>query len=423
MQKTFTFRDKSFAIYGYGLTGKSVHNFLKIHRAKQIFKWDDFLFKKTKKKNIFFKNLDFVDFIVLSPGININNSENKEALLRNYHKIITDLDLFYLKNKVKKSIIITGTNGKSTTCSLVHHIFKKNKKQSTLAGNIGIPILSRKFSEKKIYVIEASSFQLCYSKYIHPNLAVILNIKKDHLDWHYTQKKYIESKMRVFINQKKNDYALLNNRRLKTLYIKKKLKGKLNFIRKNALQKNQIKNDYLKLECNNENLNFAYNIVKLFNINKKSFIKSLISFKGLEHRHELFLKFKNFTFINDSKATSFESTKYALLSNKNIIWILGGQPKKNDKIEIKSFKNKIIKAYIIGKHQKFFQKQIKRTIKSFKIKDLKKTVENIFKNYQSEKKITVLFSPASASYDQFKSFVERGEKFKKIVRLYAKKNY
>ena len=99
---------------------------------------------------------------------------------------------------------------------------------------------------------------------------------------------------------------------------------------------------------------------KLFGIKKKFFLSSLKSFKGLPHRHEIFLKLGNHTFINDSKATSFESTKFALKSNKNIIWITGGQPKKNDKFEIDQFKKKIIKAYIIGNHKNFFIKQIKK---------------------------------------------------------------
>ena len=102
------------------------------------------------------------DYIIISPGINIQKSNFKSLLLRNKKKIITDLDLFYLKNNVKKSIVITGTNGKSTTCSLVHHILKKNKIKNKLAGNIGKPILKTKFFNNDIYVIEASSFQLEY---------------------------------------------------------------------------------------------------------------------------------------------------------------------------------------------------------------------------------------------------------------------
>ena len=169
MRESFNFKNKSFAVYGLGLTCKSTINFLKKNKANQIFKWDDKLLKSNfNLKNKFKKNLDLVNYIVISPGINVKRSEFKKILFKNKKKIITDLDLFFLKNTVKKSILITGTNGKSTTCSLVHHVLKKNKIPNKLAGNIGKPILDLKFSEKEIYIIEASSFQLEYSQFLKP---------------------------------------------------------------------------------------------------------------------------------------------------------------------------------------------------------------------------------------------------------------
>ena len=124
----------------------------------------------------------------MSPGINILKSKFKKILLKNNKKIITDLDLFFLQNKPKKSIVITGTNGKSTTCSLIHHVLKKNGIKNKLVGNIGKPILDVKYKKNEIYVIEASSFQLEYSKFIKPYCAAILNISQDHLDWHGSKK-------------------------------------------------------------------------------------------------------------------------------------------------------------------------------------------------------------------------------------------
>ena len=297
----------------------------------------------------------------------------------------------------------------------------KNKIKNKLVGNIGKPILDLKFVKKEIYVIEASSFQLEYSQFIKPYCAVILNISQDHLEWHGSKKNYIKSKFKIFENQSKNDFAILNNKRLKKIYDEKKYLGKLKFIKNKSIKLTKLKNRYLQLEANTDNVKFAYFITKLFNINKRNFIKSLNSFNGLAHRHETFLKLDNYTFINDSKATSFESTKYALKSNKNIIWITGGQPKKNDKINIEKFKNKIIKTYIIGKHSSFFVKYINKKIKFEITKNLKTTINKIFKSFVRNKKITVLLSPASASYDQFRNFVERGEEFKKLVKHYAEK--
>ena len=419
---SFNFNDKSFAVYGLGLTGKSVVKFLKKNKVKKISVWDDNLFKNNLRlKKNFRKKLNIVNFIILSPGINIKKTIFKKLLLKFKKKIITDLDLFFLRNNVKKSIMITGTNGKSTTCSLIHHILKKNKIKNRLVGNIGKPILDLEFEKNCIYVIEASSFQLEYSNFIKPYCAAVLNISQDHLDWHGTKKNYIMSKIKIFNNQTKNDIAYLNDINLKKIYKKNKFQGKLRFIKKNSVNFRNYENRYLQLEINKTNVTFAYFITKLFQIDKKNFLRSLTTFSGLPHRHEMFLKLGKSIFINDSKATSFESTKYALNSNNNIIWITGGQPKKGDKIKINKFKKKIIKAYIIGKHKSFFIKYLRNKIKYEIVINLKVAVKKIFKSFKKEKKITFLFSPASASYDQFKNFVERGEKFKHLVNGYAKK--
>ena len=117
----------------------------------------------------------------------------------------------------------------------------------------------------------------------------------------------------------------------------------------------KIKNSYLKLDINDENMAFIFTFIKLIKIGEKAFIKSLNTFKGLPHRYEIFLKRKNCVFINDSKATSFQAAKFALRSTKNIYWIVGGLPKKKDKIKLKTLKKNIIKSYIIGKNINFFK--------------------------------------------------------------------
>ena len=119
--------------------------------------------------------------------------------------------------------------------------------------------------------------------------------------------------------------------------------------------KSEIKNLYLNLDINDENMTFVYTFSNLLKISEKSFLKSFNDFKGLPHRYEFFLKKKNCIFINDSKATSFQSTKFALKSSKNIFWILGGLAKKNDKINLKDLYENIIKSYIIGNNLNFLQ--------------------------------------------------------------------
>ena len=418
-------KDKSFAIYGLGVTGKSALNFLRNKKIKKIITWDDnFKEFKKKEKNFFFSEIDKVDYILISPGINIGKSKYKKNLLRNKKKIITDLDLFFLNNVKVRSIFVTGTNGKSTTCSLIDHVLRKNNYKTELVGNIGKPILSVKFDKNKIYIVEASSFQLNYSKFIKPDFALLLNITRDHLDWHNSMSNYIYSKFKIFENQTIKDKAIIKNKKLKKIYIEKKFQGKLLYLSKDNINNSIIRNNYLKLNVNKENIEFAFAVSKIFKINKRNFLSSLVSFKGLAHRQEFFKKYKNFNFINDSKATSLEASKFALLSHKNILWILGGLPKKNDKIQIGLIKKRIIKSFIVGKYAFFFKKKFQNKL-NFQVElNLQKTIHQIFKfikNNTSKETHYVLFSPASASYDQYNNFVERGDHFKKLVKNYVKK--
>ena len=432
MKNSANFSKKSFAVYGLGSTGRSVINHFNRFRIKKYIIWDDNKILKKKwnlnnNKKIQFKHkLNNVDYIILSPGINIKNTEHKKTLLKNKHKIITDLDLFYCFFKNINSIVVTGTNGKSTTCKIIEHVLNKNKIKTVLGGNIGNPVLSLNLKKNSHVIIEASSFQLARSKFIRPNYALILNITNDHLDWHGSMKKYINSKFKIFSLQKRNNYALLDNIKFLSKYKKEKYLGKIKFVNiSNYLKiKNSIKNNYLKSKANDQNMSFVYTLSRILNIRKKSFIRSLNSFKGLPHRHEIFLKSKGKVFINDSKATTFEASKFALESNKNIFWIVGGKPKLNDKFKLKK-NNNIIKAYIIGKYCNFFVSQLKGKVK-FKLSiTLKNAIKSILidikRNKNKYKKNIILFSPASASYDQFKNFEERGKKFKDLIKLYAKK--
>jgi UDP-N-acetylmuramoylalanine--D-glutamate ligase len=422
--KSFSLDKKSFAVYGLGATGRSVIKFLNKKKIKNLSYFDDNKvknpFKKLISKNYFAKKLDESDYIILSPGISIEKSKLKKKLLKNRHKIITDLDIFYLINSKIRTIVVTGSNGKSTTCKIIEHLLNKNNINSKLGGNIGKPILDVMLKKNSLAIIEASSFQLEYSQFIKPSYAIILNITKDHLDWHKTMKNYANAKFKIFLNQKKNNFAFVNNKKFIDKYKKEKFKGKVKFVsmKSYTLVRNKIKNIYLKSKINDENMSFVYEIAKKFNISNSSFIRSVNSFKGLEHRHEIFYQNKKMKFINDSKATSFEATKNALKNNKNIYWILGGLPKKNDIFNLKKLKKKIIKAYIIGKNTTFFEKQIKGKIPYIVSKNLKNVINHISRDIKFFKKTnsTILLSPAAASYDQFRNFEERGTKFKKLIK-------
>ena len=422
----------TFCIYGLGKTGTSVVNYFNNNNFKEYCIWDDDKAKRalhgftTNDTIVSSSCLDRADFIVMSPGISLKRASLKKKLIKNKDKIITDLDLFYLFNPTIKSIVVTGTNGKSTTCKILEHVLKKNNINVELGGNIGKPVLDLNLEKNPIAIIEASSFQLAYSKFVKPDYAILLNITNDHLDWHVSAKEYINSKFKIFSNQEKNNFAFINNKIFLKKFKKNKYKSKLQFInlKKYKKIKKKIKNDYLNSEVNEQNMGFVYYLSKILKINEKSLINSLKSFKGLPHRHEIFCKRNNKIFINDSKATSFEASKFALKSNKNIFWIVGGLPKTGDRFQLKEIKKNIVKAYIIGKHMKNFKRYLKGKINFRLCGTLKNAVIQVFKDSRNitNKKITILLSPASASYDQFKNFENRGNYFKNLIIKKFKKN-
>ena len=428
-------KNKSFLVYGLGLTGQSVLKFLKKTKAKNIYLWDDNIslrkkFNLRENNHSIKRKFSEVDYIVLSPGISLRKSNKKEQLNKNQRKIITDIDLFFLTNKIFKSVVVTGTNGKSTTCSIIEKVLSDSGYNTVAVGNIGKPILNYNIGKKTnvVIVIEMSSFQLEYSKFVKPNHAILTNITRDHLDWHGTMKNYINSKFRIFLLQNKKDYAYLpQNKNIIKLFKKNNMEANiiLNKVRIQNFIKKNISNTHLMSKSNLENISFIYDLKNNFKISNKSFFTSLNKFKGLPHRQEIFLKKNNIYFINDSKATTFTATEGCLMNYKNIFWIVGGLKKVGDRFNLSKIKKNIYKAFIIGKNRSFFKNKINKKIDYVETENIHKAVKNIFselKNFHKNKdKIFVILSPACASYDQFKNFEERGELFKKLINYNAKK--
>ena len=430
MLATQKYQNKNIAIYGMGKTGISVARKFKKLKA-QVFCWDDSkeIRKKVKKSNLlinkFWLNKNIIDFVAISPGVDINKCKLKKYLKNNFNKLITDLDLFFELNRDKVVISVTGTNGKSTTCKIIEKILKTAKYKVQTVGNIGNPILSSSNSKKKyILILEASSYQLQYSKIFRSRHAVLLNISPDHLDRHGNIKNYIKAKSKIFFAQNKSDFSYINatnkySKYIKKIFKNKKLKSKLILINKknyNFLIK-KIKNKYFKSNGNFENMVFAYKIAKNLKVNNNTIIKALNRFRGLDHRQEVVLSRKNLLCINDSKATSFDASLQSLLNYERIYWIVGGIPKYKDQFFLHKVKKNIIKAYIVGSNISFFKKQINNNFPYQISKNIKHAVYNIKKDLQLNKnlKSTVLLSPAAASFDQFSSFENRGNYFKNLI--------
>ena len=423
------FCKKKFLIYGMGKTGLSSYNYLK--KNNKIFLYDDNkkIFKKKYLKKLFLNKNKICkikfDYIVISPGINVKKCNLKNYLERNSRKIITDLDIFYNSYPKNKIITITGTNGKSTTAKLLNLILKNHNKDARLCGNIGNPILyEKKISKKTIFVIEASSYQIAYSKLFKTNYAIILNISPDHLERHKSMKNYINAKFKLVIKQSKKDFAYMN---INNKYLKKKIKTSKIFskiINVNLKEidnfKKKITNPYFFTRGNQENLSFIFSIGRKLNLQNRKIIKIVNKFKGLKYRQEIIHKNKKITFINDSKATSFESSINILRSLKKVFWLVGGMAKKGDKFTLKKNECKNINAYVFGKNKSFFVKQFKNKLSYYCFKDLKTALKKVLIDVNNNHNLhrTVLFSPSAASFDSFKNFEERGEYFNFLLKKY-----
>tara|TARA_B100001093_G_scaffold82627_1_gene74047 strand:+ start:573 stop:1847 length:1275 start_codon:yes stop_codon:yes gene_type:complete len=414
------FTNKKILIYGLGKSGLSTFNFLR-NKKNKIFLYDD-----KKEYSILLNQIKKIQFdaIILSPGIDINKCKLSKFLKKNLKIIYTDLDVFYSFND-NHCITITGTNGKSTTCQLLYEVLKTQKIDVRLAGNIGYPILSiKKFRQKTIFVIEASSYQLAYSQLFKSKYAAILNISPDHLERHQTIQKYISAKFRLIENQNINSIAFINKNDAQIISKIKKIKYKSKLIKVNTKIKdnliNKFKNKNFLSASNIENLSFVISLSKVLKIKKKNLLKTVRKFRGLKYRQQIIFKNKDLLIINDSKSTSYSSSIEILKDTNNIYWLVGGIPKKGDKFNLPKNYCKNIKGYIFGQNQKKFLSDLKKKIKLKRFSNLKKAwiaLSNDIKIDELKEK-TILFSPAAASFDNFKNFEDRGEYFNQLIKRY-----
>ncbi len=422
------FLGKKILIYGLGKSGVSSYKFLK--NKADLYLFDDNEKKKIKlKSNLRLNTLKEIskinfDKIIISPGIDISKCKLSTTLKKNSSKIYTDLDIFYSFYK-NKSITVTGTNGKSTTAQILYEVLEDQKYDVRLIGNIGNPALSeKKITKHTIFVIEASSYQLEYSQIFSSKYAAILNIAPDHIERHKNLKNYITAKFKLLVSQPNNATAFINKndplitKKIDNSNLKQKI-IKIDSKKSNKIY-NQIKNEYFLSSGNKENLSFVLKILKIFKLNNKILLKTLNKFKGLKYRQQIIFKNKNLTIINDSKSTSFASSENLLKNLNYVYWILGGIPKKSDQFKLSKKHCKNFKAYIFSKYHKEFKKNLKNKIIVKNLKDLKDILNEIFLDIKKKKleKNIILFSPAGASFDNFKNFEDRGLYFNKLIKKF-----
>ena len=433
--------NKNILIMGFGVTGKAALKFLKEFPCK-IYIYDsniDLQKLKIDDDFVIFKDgdLDKIDLIVKSPGIYPFHELLEKAREKNI-EIISDIELSYRNLKTNNVVAVTGTNGKTTTTTIIGDILRR-KAKTFVVGNIGKGILeiTKEAKNDDYVVIEASSFQLEDTKLFKPHIAILTYVTSDHLDWHKTTENYVDAKFKIFANQDKDDFAILNyeNKELAEKYNLKavkyyfsmnKISEKGAFLENGKIYFNDGKDteEILKVKDvkipgvhNIKNIMAAIIASKLLNIDTEIIRNSIISFTGVEHRIEFVRELEGVKYYNDSKGTNPDSTEVAVAAmDGDVVLIAGGYDKGADFDDlIEKSKDKLKNVVLFGQTAEKFSNSCKKAeVEFYIVKDLNKAVELAKK--LSEDGDDVLLSPACASWDMYSDYEVRGRHFKDLVR-------
>ena len=407
-------------------------------------KIDSMIKSKLKKLDIKFEENSHTiaktysaDLVIKSPGIP-HESNIIKYLSKKGFPIISEIEFASLFSSAP-AIGITGTNGKTTTATIIYKLLSDANINCSISGNIGKSFSSVCQKNYDYDIIELSSFQLDGIVKFQPKIAILTGISEDHMDRYSSFQRYVDSKFRVVMNQTNEDYFIFNSDCIViTEYINKNnIKSKLlpftlnKIINQGAYYKDgiiniisdknkismSIENFKLKGKHNIRNAMAAATVANLLQIRKETIRKSLEYFQGVEHRLEKVLTINKVNYINDSKATNINATYYALESmNSPTVWIVGGVDKGNDYSELKNIVTKKVKAIIcLGENNlkiiDFFENLVEYI---FDVDSMEEAVNIAYKISKSGE--NVLLSPACASFDLFDDFEDRGRRFKNAVR-------
>ncbi len=378
------------------------------------------------------------DFVVKSPGI--KPSDDLLVRLAEKYEIISDIELSYRLFPDKKFLAITGTNGKTSTTSMISHILNENGIRAISVGNIGEGILWQMKNNDAVFVEELSSFQLKDTSSYHPHIGAILNISPDHIDWHGSYEDYINSKFNIAKNQDNNDYLIINHE--DEILSKNKDKFKANiyeFSSKREITKGlYLENDKIifseadkKIEVldvkdlkiignhNYENLMAAILETYLFGLDFDQIAKASKTFVSIEHRLEFVDEVCGVKIYNDSKGTNVDSSIKAINSFTDpIIIIGGGYDKKIDYSDyVKAFTKNGKEMIILGETKEMLKDLCQKYSVKYKVvDDMDQAVRYAVSIAQSPD--IILLSPASASWDMYDSYQTRGRDFKEKIDKY-----
>lgn len=436
--------NKEIVILGFGREGKTMYKFLRKHFPEKnitIADKRDFTNNNEeldKVKTIigddYLNNLEKYDLIIKSPGISLKDIDKTKIL----DKITCQLDLFLSFFDKCNIIGITGTKGKSTTSTLMYEVLKAQKEDVKFLGNIGIPIFEviEEINENTNIVLELSSHALEFVRK-SPKIAIMLNVFPEHLDYYNSYEEYVRAKFNIAKFQKESDCFVYNmdNQDMKNIDFKYKETDIKVSIEDNTFEKNKVyllndgiyfnKNKLmdsniemnLKGKHNLNNIMFVLAVSEILNLNLEKTIESIKNMRGLEHRLEFVGKIDGIEFYNDSISTVPQSTIQGIEALKKVNTIIvGGNDRGLDlKLLIDYLKKSNIENIIcISMTGEIIYNQLKNSDKNvIKLKYLEEAVKVSKK--VTKKDTICLLSPAASSYDQFKNFEERGNKFKEYV--------
>lgn len=453
------YKGKDVALFGLGRTGISAARAL-IAGGARVHAWDDNEVSREKAaaEGLTISDINKMDWqkfsaLVLSPGIPFKYPEPHRVVKMAQMvgvPVVGDMELFAravaeLPAHARPKIVgVTGTNGKSTTTSLIGHILDRAGKDVRVGGNIGVGVLDlAAMNANSIYVLELSSYQLDLIDSLRCNVAVFLNVSPDHLDRHGGMQGYVAAKSRIFRNQTNTDTAVIglddmrtqilctrlaaeNTRRICPVssemalgrgvsVLDGMLSDSLSGHSKGTVDLSSAR--ALPGQHNHQNAAAAYATCQALGLDAAEIIDGINTFPGLEHRLESVGQVGGVSFVNDSKATNAQAAEQALRAYPNAFWIAGGRAKDDGIDALEPLFGNIRKAYLIGHSMSDFSETLKGKTATMNCKTLDVAVAAAYKDAHESgiKDPVVLFSPACASFDQFKDFEARGDAFKAHV--------
>ena len=404
-------------VVGWDESGASQESFweqLKADRAEQGTE-PSFTFKNW----LLAADLTGYEAIIVSPGVPLNRHPVAEKAARYGIPVVGDMELFAQARAElppHKVVGITGTNGKSTTTALVHHMLQTAGVPSLMAGNIGLPILSRDpLPAGGVYVLELSSYQIDLTQSLDCDVAVLLNITPDHLDRYRDFEEYAAAKARLFNMQAPEHRAIISIADTPSALIARALSAKGEQLIKIApgFCMDQSRWPRLQGPHNAQNALAAINVAEALGLPNPAIDRALESFTGLPHRMELVGERNGVRFVNDSKATNAESAAPALAAFDRIHWILGGQAKSASLDAAAKNFGHLVHAYTIGEAAETFAHALHGRVPVTLSGTLDAALHAAVANAKPGD--TVLLSPAAASFDQFRDFEDRGDTFRRLV--------